>query len=173
MCLWSCRNLHAVLRMSGPRLAPDAGFFLTSFSVDLNVIVQCIPGAVKGKVIPGQLLWRKDARLQRLVRGSESAADHVGDVDDDHIGRMGIRINIEQRAEPNLELRLLPGLANRRGLHAFAAVDIAARKNPLAEGGFDAAATYHGSTEAELDLVIDRLTEALQALSLAIDGGSR
>ena len=89
----------------------------------------------------------------------------------------GIRIDVDQTIEPDVEAALLARLAQRRGLDGFTAIDEAAWKHPLAVAGFDRALhqddapLFVGDDRADRDLRIDVVDEAAAGADEALGLG--
>ena len=70
--------------------------------METNVVVERVPGALEGQIMPRHLLQREDAGFDRLIGGGEFAADHFRGINHDHVGGTRVRVNVEQGSQSDV-----------------------------------------------------------------------
>ena len=70
-------------------------------------------------------------RLDGFIARRQLSAHHLRGVNDDYVGRAWVGIDVEKRAKLYVHLGFFPCLSNRGLLNTFAAIYIAAGKDPL------------------------------------------
>src|SRR3990172_9405414 len=136
--------------------------FLSSLLVNLKseIIVEGLFCALKGKFPPRDPGYAKGLSFYRLIPGPEFSPNHFSRIDHDDDGRLWIGINIQQGTQPYLDIRFLLGLPDSRLPDTLPAVNVAAREDPFAQGGFHAAAQqndtpFYGKNGSRNDLRIE------------------
>src|SRR6266571_1278946 len=104
-----------------------------------QILGQRIACAGKRQVVPGYFRRSKGPHLQGLVLRLQLAADHLGEVNDDHHRVAGVGVDIEEPRDLNFEIRLFPGLPYGRFFNPFSAIEESAREHPFAVARLDAA----------------------------------
>src|SRR5439155_12151999 len=96
--------------------------------------------------IPWNPFRLEQLRLEAFVVAPETAADRRRRKRDDDDGDAGVRVDVDQAIEPDVEAAFLARFAKRGGLYRFTAIDEAAWKDPLAVAPFDGALPEHDAS---------------------------
>ncbi len=104
-----------------------------------QVVAQPVPGALEGEIVPrdSRLVDRDGFKAFFVAR--QLAADRGGAVHDNHGRAAGVRVDVDQPIETNVEAAFFTGFTYRRRGERFAAVDVAAGEDPFAVSGLDGA----------------------------------
>src|SRR6188472_3566527 len=94
-------------------------------------------GAAERQLVPRHVRCREPAGLEAFLIDRQRAADHRRRVHDDDRRAARVGVEIDQSLEPNLEAALLACFPESRLRELLAAIDVAARKYPLAVAGLD------------------------------------
>ena len=105
----------------------------------MKELAQRLVRAAKRELLPRDRVRVKETRFESLIITSEASADHRRGVDDDDGRASCVGVDVDQAPEPDVEPRFLARFADRRGLHLFAAVDVAAGEDPFPVTGVDRA----------------------------------
>ena len=91
--------------------------------------------------------------LETLLVDGERPADGGRRVDDDHRRSAGVRVDVRPARQDACRARTPRALPDCGGRQRFAAIDVAARKHPLAVAGLDRAADEHDAPVARSMIV--------------------
>ena len=124
---------------------------MSGFSRTSEKLAQRVRRALKRQLVPRDGVRRKPLRLEPFVIARELSAQHRRHVDDDHRRPAGIRIDVQQMIEADVEARFFARLADGGRRHQFAAIDESARKHPLPIAGLDRPPDEHDLIVAVAD----------------------
>src|SRR5258708_5416621 len=127
----------------------------------VEIIAQRLARAAKRQRSPRELVRREEPRLEAFLVAAELATQRRrGVYDDDHRG-FGIRVDVHQAVEADLESRFFPRFADGRLRQLFASVDKPSGEHPEPVSRLDRAAHEHeprirrGDDRADRDFRIE------------------
>ena len=90
----------------------------------IQVISKPLVRAAEGELVPGDRVRVEFRRLQTLIVRAQRPAEDGGGVDDDDGGAAEIRVDVDERVEPDVEAAFFARLADGGVGERLAAIDI-------------------------------------------------
>jgi peptide deformylase len=108
-----------------------------------QIIAEALLRAAKREIVPGDRAALELGRFETFVIGAQRAADRRRRVDDDDRRATGVRIDVHEAVDADVEPAFLARLAHGRGEQRLTAIDVPAGEDPFPVARFDRAPDEH------------------------------